>query len=211
MIINPADNWDDGQTFTLRPGGDLRDFDYSVTFDIACNNPRGAALRAPGGNAFTDTRTQINWRWCRKCQGLWYAGPPHQWTQRMVTSNCPAGGLHTLRGSGNYALIHNSSDVRERQNGWRWCWKCQGLFYGRNHPNGSGICPQGGQHDSRRSGNYGIVHNTPRHQGQDRWRWCRNCEGLWFSGHPGSVCPDPANARHSSNGSGAYKLLNGSS
>jgi len=38
---------------------------------------------------------QANWRWCSRCQGLWY-GPG--------SSRCPAGGAHSQEGSGNYVL-----------------------------------------------------------------------------------------------------------
>jgi rubrerythrin len=90
--------------------------------------------------------SQANWRWCRKCQGLAFAGNPSP-------GACPAGGQHDHSGSGNYhlpkdygglllQLLHISS-----QENWRWCNKCQGLaFAGNPSP---GACPAGGQHDPR--------------------------------------------------------------
>jgi hypothetical protein len=43
---------------------------------------------------------QRNWRWCSKCQGLWYSA---------ATQNpggvCPAGGSHLKGISGDYALM----------------------------------------------------------------------------------------------------------
>ena len=41
---------------------------------------------------------QDNWRWCSKCQGLFFAGSP-------TKGVCPAGGQHSLEGSGNYRLM----------------------------------------------------------------------------------------------------------
>jgi hypothetical protein len=41
---------------------------------------------------------QANWRWCKKCQGLFFAGNPSKGV-------CPAGGEHTLDGSGDYHLV----------------------------------------------------------------------------------------------------------
>lgn len=41
---------------------------------------------------------QDNWRWCPKCQGLFFAGNP-------TKGVCPAGGEHSLEGSGNYRLL----------------------------------------------------------------------------------------------------------
>lgn len=48
--------------------------------------------------------TQNRWRWCNKCQGLWY-GP------NVTTSNCPQGGTHSAVGSGNYRLPIVTSQV----------------------------------------------------------------------------------------------------
>ena len=202
LVITPIDNWTDGQTFTLRPGGNTRDYDYSVDVDIACTD--GQALRGRD-DSFPMARTQINWRWCRKCQGLWYAGWPHEWATRLTTSNCPAGGFHTYRGSGNYALIIGTPNIDGRQDGWRWCWKCQGLLYGRHHPNETGVCPQRGKHDTTRSGLYSLVHGTPNHPGQKDWSFCHKCEGLFFSRRVQGVCP--AGGNHDNSRSGAYTLL----
>lgn len=41
---------------------------------------------------------QDNWRWCNKCQGMFFAGNP-------TKGVCPAGGEHSLEGSGNYRLL----------------------------------------------------------------------------------------------------------
>ena len=40
---------------------------------------------------------QDNWRWCNKCQCLFFAG-------NASLGHCPAGGAHALEGSGNYTL-----------------------------------------------------------------------------------------------------------
>jgi hypothetical protein len=40
------------------------------------------------------------------------------------------------------------------QPGWRWCHKCQGLFYGPNMP--VSHCPAGGTHDGGQSGSYNL-------------------------------------------------------
>lgn len=202
--ITPIDNWKNGQRFTLRPSTNTDDYDYTVDCEIAC-------IDAGGGQALRSiplARTQINWRWCRKCQGIWYAGWPHEWAARLATSNCPVGGFHTYRGSGNYALIIGTPNVDGRQDGWRWCRKCQGLFYGRNHPNQTGVCPQGGGHDSTRSGLYSLVHNTPNHPGQKDWRFCHKCEGLFFSRSVQGVCP--AGGNHDASRSGTYTVLDSS-
>src|SRR5215510_10690294 len=82
---------------------------------------------------------QSEWRWCNKCQGLFY-GPA------VATSRCPAGGAHAApeqSGSANYSL--DTAGDPSRQSEWRWCNKCQGLFY--YGPAGGGLrCPAGGAH-----------------------------------------------------------------
>jgi hypothetical protein len=42
------------------------------------------------------------------------------------------------------------------QDSWRWCGKCQGLFFGGNEP--GSVCPAGGTHVSGVSFNYSLVH-----------------------------------------------------
>jgi hypothetical protein len=43
--------------------------------------------------------------------------------------------------------------------------------------------------------------------GQGNWRWCRQCQGLWFAGNrTGGVCPVLGAAGHNLAGSGVYYL-----
>jgi hypothetical protein len=86
------------------------------------------------------------------------------------------------------------------QNGWRWCHKCQGLFFSRHN---LGVCPAGGKHDISESGDY-ILRQSEPDFGQHEWRWCPKCQGLFFSGHNMGVCP--AGGEHSREGSGDYSL-----
>ncbi len=62
---------------------------------------------------------------------------------------------HDKAGSGNYSLIHNAGLAPGQQSDWRWCNKCQGLFFGGN-PNP--VCPAGGGHVKVGSGNYSLIH-----------------------------------------------------
>jgi hypothetical protein len=52
-----------------------------------------------------------------------------------------------------------------------------------------GRCASGGSHDPSESGLYRIdVSGFPG--GQPDWRWCANCESLWFAGNGSmSYCP----------------------
>jgi hypothetical protein len=131
---------------------------------------------------------QAGWRWCSKCQGLFY-GP-------FSGSICPAGGNHVNVGSYDYELRHNNFQLAEptgTQQGWRWCSKCQGLSYGPQQ--GGSICPAGGTHVSTNSFNYvldiGGDGTVPPPGVQGGWRWCSKCRGLFYGlGAPSAgVCP----------------------
>ena len=140
------------------------------------------------------TLGQNNWRWCGKCQGLAYAG--------FGPGPCPATGVHDHSGSGDYGLLHDTSDFKG-QNSWRWCNKCQGLAFAGA---GTGNCPAGGVHDLSRSYDYLLLnHNT--FPGQNNWRWCKKCKGLAFAGAPTSPGTCPAGEKHDHSASGDYTLL----
>jgi hypothetical protein len=74
------------------------------------------------------------------------------------------------------------------QRDWRWCNKCQGLFWGDSTPHG--VCPAGGNHaDPAVSGSGNYVLPTAG-AGESNWRWCNQCQGLFFAGGAtGGICP----------------------
>jgi hypothetical protein len=151
------------------------------------------------GNTVVQVTEQQNWRWCHKCQGLYFAGNATQ-------GICPTGGAHDHAGSGDYILANNTPGALGQQN-WRWCHKCQGLYFAGNAT--QGICPTGGAHDHAGSGNYTLVQNIPGAFGQANWRWCNKCQGLAFAGGNPSLGPCPAGGTHDHAGSGdalAYQV-----
>jgi outer membrane protein OmpA-like peptidoglycan-associated protein len=68
-----------------------------------------------------DSSGQSGWRWCSRCQGLFFAGGGS-------LGVCPTGGAHSLQGSGDYALISEQSgtpadplsQIREGPQGQSW-------------------------------------------------------------------------------------------
>ena len=150
----------------LCPSGGVHD--HSTSSDYTLNFARTAGTQ----------QLQSDWRWCNKCQTLSYTGsgsPPGQ-------GPCAAGGRHDHSGSGNYGL----TDVQINQQGqanWRWCRKCQGLYYAGTADNGT--CLAGGAHDGSASSNY-VLSQDGRPavgDGQARWHWCRKCMMLAFDGY----------------------------
>jgi hypothetical protein len=72
------------------------------------------------------------------------------------------------------------------QSNWRWCHKCQGLYFAGNN---AGVCPAGGTHDHTGSGNYRISQNMVVPYGQTKWHWCHKCQGMYFAGITLLVAP----------------------
>ena len=98
-----------------------------------------ADYRLPA-NLPLDPSRQSEWRWCNKCHGLFYGAG-------VAASSCPNGGTHTPpehSSSWNYSLPANLPVDPSRQSEWRWCNKCQGMFYGAGVAASS--CPTGGTH-----------------------------------------------------------------
>jgi hypothetical protein len=174
----------------------------------SCGIARGTAIKslavgifvASVGWQLTGTAgaaTQPGWRWCHKCQGMFYA------RAGAVYGVCPAGAAHSDAGSGHYFAVFGE-DVPGQQGRWRWCHKCEGFFYARA---GAvyGVCPAGATHSADGSGHYAAIFggSMPGEQ-QGGWAWCHQCEGMFYcAGNAGQgVCP--AGGTHSTIGSGQY-------
>jgi hypothetical protein len=130
---------------------------------------------------------QWDWRWCRNCHGLFY-GP------QQSKSVCPIGGAHMMHGlpedTLSYGLLFNQPASPKLQTEWRYCDKCQGLFYGPGQPNS--VCPTGGRHAApSNSYNYGLpLLIGTRYPGlQEGWYYCSKCQGLFSILTPSSRCP----------------------
>jgi hypothetical protein len=88
------------------------------------------------------------------------------------------------------------------QPGWRWCHKCQGMFFGDNAS--KGVCPADHQaHDPSQSGRYAELFGEDASGQQGSWRWCHKCQGLFFAGNASKgTCPadhlahDPSQSGH---------------
>ena len=138
---------------------------------------------------------QTNWRWCHKCQGLFFSGGSSQ-------GACPGGGSHDASRSGRYSALFGDG-IPGCQDGWRWCQKCQGMFFSQNQPRGK--CPADrNPHDGSGSPRYAIQLGDAVVGTQGLWRWCHKCQGLFFSGNTG---PCPAGDLHDGSHSGQYGVL----
>lgn len=155
---------------------------------------------------------QSGWRWCQKCQGLSFSG-------NLDQGSCPSGGKHDGSKSAKYLMQFGGDDGNTNpQGGWRWCEKCQGLFWSHlaffpgEELGEISKCPAGGTHAGSfttpsRSGLYvmefgqGAGNTNP----QGGWRFCKKCRGLFFSGFPDQGnCP--SSGKHNSSNSGPYVM-----
>jgi hypothetical protein len=137
-------------------------------------------------------KTESNWRWCEKCQGLWFGG--------NGAAPCPGGGKHIKTESDNYSLVHGTKEARGESN-WRWCSKCQGLWFAGN---AVGACPAGGDHIQVGSEDYTIATDVTG-GGQPGWRRCSKCQGMWYGLVDKEVGRCPAGKGHSKDGSIGYQ------
>ncbi|MDX3190457.1 hypothetical protein PV458_18780 [Streptomyces sp. MN03-5084-2B] len=100
---------------------------------------------------------QPGWHWCANCKAVWYLGRGERgfgvcpiWPTVGHSPGQPVPDL--LRDSFRLEDVGNN-DGPGGQTDWRFCHRCNGLFFA-----GNGIaathCPSGGAHDGSQSGNY---------------------------------------------------------
>ncbi len=95
------------------------------------------------------------------------------------------------------------------QSQWWYCDRCKGLHF-MGHQDSPGACPAGGHHNTLSPGvsDYRLRLNDAQAPGQKGWKWCRNCQGLFFGvNQSSSRCP--AGVAHEGSQSGDYTLNNG--
>jgi len=110
----------------------------------------------PYGYGETAT-AQIEWRYCRKCHGLFYNGFAGKGS--VQKGRCAAGGDHAPERY-NFALPHHVDLINgaTTQKDWRFCRECHGLFYNGSAKNGR--CPAGGDHVAF-GWNFMLPHDLP--------------------------------------------------
>jgi hypothetical protein len=92
---------------------------------------------------------QRDWRFCRKCQAIFFDGFPNK-------GPCKAGGAHEAAGF-NFVLPHDVAETPTAQKNWRFCRKCQAMFFDGIPSKGS--CAAGGAHEAA-GFNFVLPHET---------------------------------------------------
>lgn len=120
---------------------------------------------------------QVNWRFCKHCHSLFYAG--------YGGGRCPAAGGHAADGL-YFNLLHSDSTVGSAQTKWCFCRSCHALFY-EGYPGGK--CAAGGIH-SAQGLTFSLQHTIASEEcEQANWRYCQNCHVLFYGGYSGGKCP----------------------
>jgi hypothetical protein len=147
----------------------------AVNITVAALDPgRDTAIIRVGAESWPPASGQANWRYCRKCQSMFYDGYP-------TKGVCLAGGPHAAAGF-NFVLQH---DTTGDQCDWRYCRKCECLFYD-GYP-ASGRCAVNGH--VAQGYNFHLPHDVPG-PGQPAWRFCAQCQAMFYDGYQTKgVCP----------------------
>ncbi|WP_051030176.1 hypothetical protein [Nocardia takedensis] len=148
--------------------------------------PVGWNFRLPNDKQGATPQTgQGKWRFCARCHGLFWA--PDQRSAGV----CSRGGEHEPAGWDFFLPNdHQGATDQTGQKDWRFCGKCNGLFFSAQGAE-RGVCPAGGRH--RPVGwNFYIPNReqgASEQRGQPNWRFCGNCHGMFWDGeaHKG-VC-----------------------
>ena len=161
---------------------------------------------------------QSDWWYCVKCSVIYHSD------NDAPGGVCPEGGTHQNDTSYTlYCIPHDGGSMSQTeapvngvQAGWRWCSRCQGLFWGSAAS--VSVCPAGGHHVVT-SGTY--VYDLPYGKpyisemingvqdditGQTDWLYCGQCRGLFY-GHNNTisgVCPAGGPHSQASNSSNYY-------
>jgi uncharacterized paraquat-inducible protein A len=110
---------------------------------------------------------QANWRQCKACLTMFYNGFRNK-------GRCPKGGTHFKNADDlDFKLIYNSPESPHRQTNWRYCSKCQALFF--DGLKKKGVCAAGGVHSAQ-----GFIFTLPHDAnvpGRRGWRFCQKCNG----------------------------------
>jgi hypothetical protein len=84
--------------------------------------------------------SQFDWRFCGKCFAMFWDAGQHDHEH----GRCPAGGGHLAYGF-IFGLPHDNA-ANPGQPDWRFCGKCNGLFFDDPRNSNKGVCAAGGSH-----------------------------------------------------------------
>jgi hypothetical protein len=126
--------------------------------------------------------TQVEWRFCQKCNAMFYNGLPQKFvcTGNRTTTALVGHGGHEAQGF-VFDLPYDQPETPNVQTGWRQCGKCGVLFWQGAQPS---VCIAGGAHEPA-GNNFALPHDVPETDSmQAAWRPCSKCGAMFYDGIP---------------------------
>jgi hypothetical protein len=127
---------------------------------------------------------------------------PDLGTALLVHFESPTNPSFRLTPGDQLGATSNNVEGDYRQDCWRYCLRCHGLYFAGNPDS---ACPAGPGGHATEGGNYTLSVDAKSPVGQTNWRYCNNCKGLFYGPSRGA-CPANA-ADHDGFGSGDYALV----
>lgn len=123
---------------------------------------------------------QSDWRFCTKCDAMFFDGFPGKGV-------CAGGGGHTAAGF-MFVLPHSVGETPNAQGAWRFCQKCNVMFFDGSPQKGA--CAAGGGHEAA-GFTFVLPHDVPESSvAQAAWRFCGRCNTMFFDGFASKgACP----------------------
>ena len=141
----------------------------------------GANLRVPHISIEEDANNQRDWRFCRKCSGLFFDGSPDK-------GICPLDHLPHVAQGFNFVVPHDLPEDATHQSFWRFCLKCTSMFF--DGFDDKGCCPRDGGAHQPAGHVFRLPHDEPESfDRQSNWHFCTKCAGLFFGGERAGCCP----------------------
>jgi hypothetical protein len=134
---------------------------------------------------------QADWRFCERCQAMFYDGYPNKGRCPARSSVFPGAVFPTghdprghLAAGYNFLLPHDTTGPGQAQ--WRFCQKCQAMFFD-GYPDKGRCTTDGGGHLA--AGYDFVLPHDVAGPGQRDWRYCQNCHVMFYDGYPSKgVC-----------------------
>lgn len=119
---------------------------------------------------------QNDWRFCIKCQALFFDGYPDKGV-------CPADQANHVAAGYHFVVPYDVPQTATAQGAWRFCNKCYVLFFD-GYPDKK-TCPVADRKHRAAGYVFVISHDVAGEwDNQTEWRFCVKCQAMYYNGYP---------------------------